>query len=81
MHENFKVRAMFLRLRLKVLSDKDVFIFDDDEEYAKLVQFSLGNRRIDSKTLRHDGYPKVNLNLDVQSKILMRAWLISILLK
>jgi len=44
-NDNFKDRALFLRLRMKLLLGKNLFIFEeDDEEYAKLKQCSLGVR-------------------------------------
>ena len=67
---NFKDRALFLRLRMRTLMEKDNFMFEDDEEYVKLAQLSSGNRLTEEKSISHTGYPKpLPSNLELQSNL------------
>ena len=57
--DNFKDRASFLLVRMKVLLEKNLCMFEDyDEEYSALKQYSLGNNNPDRNISRSDGYPK-----------------------
>ena len=54
---------------MKLLLEKNLFIFeDDDEEYAKLKQYSFGDRSSDKKVMSYDGYSKCALDPVIQSK-------------
>ena len=65
--EDFKNRAIFLRLRMKVLKEKDLYIFENDEEYLNLHLYSSGIRPAEMVRNFYDGYPKEALNLPIQS--------------
>ena len=52
---------------MKVLKEKDLYIFENDEEYLNLHLYSSGIRPAEMVRNFYDGYPKVALNLPIQS--------------
>ena len=68
-NENLRNRAMFLRLRMKVLAEKDTQIFeDDDKEYGELKKYSMGQS---VKDINKDGgqyhYYKDAVSVEIQN--------------
>lgn len=62
--ENFKERAIFLLLRMKVLLNKDKMMFeDDDPDYEVLKQHAEGRRKRDTST-SFEGYIKEKLSVE-----------------
>jgi hypothetical protein len=61
--EHFKMRAMFLRLRMKALMEKDKEIFElDDQNLISLQECSMGIQKV------VDGYPKDAVDFDFEAR-------------
>jgi hypothetical protein len=64
--ENFENRAIFLRLRMKVLMEKDRIFEEDDQELDKLKKYSLGVQKVSEILV--DGYPKESIDKSYEAQ-------------
>jgi len=65
--ENFEKRAIFLRLRMKVLMAKETEMFEiDDRDLGLLKKFSLGIQNAAESVV--DGYPKEAIVADFEAQ-------------
>jgi len=68
-----KERAVFLRMRMKILMEKDAEIFeDDDSEIGMLRNYSLGVSDPSFSEVTIDGYPKPPVNSEYEAKVKLR---------
>jgi len=71
--DHFKERAIFLRIRMKILMEKDAEIFeDDDSEIGMLRNYSLGVSDPSFSEVTIDGYPKPPVNSEYETKVKLR---------